>query len=70
MPPHRSLSLKTFVHAVPWDLFQSYLNRLAVDPPGARNRLPHLDAGESRLHRQGKSSIVLCSHGIRVIHLS
>ncbi len=28
MPKHRSLSLKTFVHSIPWDLFQRYFEDL------------------------------------------
>ena len=31
MPKHRHLSLKTFIHAVPWDLFQRYSDQLEVE---------------------------------------
>jgi hypothetical protein len=32
MPIHRGLSLKKFVKAIPWDLFERYFDQLQVDP--------------------------------------
>ncbi|MDA1129843.1 MAG: hypothetical protein O2913_14300 [Chloroflexi bacterium] len=31
MPKHRSLTLRTFVHSIPWELFQRYFQRLTTD---------------------------------------
>ena len=30
MPHHRSLSLRTFVRSIPWDVFQAYFDQLAI----------------------------------------